>query len=188
MAMIARHLKRVTAWALALLIPAAIMQLGRAQTVGQASNQQAISQTGLLPVYGVDFDFDPSWVDKAEFPPTPNLYPNYGTKAIFQKVWDALKPCGFNATRFSVDVRDDKSAVNEIANLCVWAKNNGAHLIPVLSGCDQGQMPGPQYPAQAASVVARVVAALQKGGTQNLQAYPQILCYQIENELNHAGL
>jgi hypothetical protein len=188
MAMRARHFKCIAACALALLIPAVIPQIGHAQSPGQQTNQQAISQTGLLPVYGVDLDFDPSWVDKAEFPPNSTAYPHYGTNSVLRTVWDALKPLGFNAIRFPVDVRDDKSAVNQIANLCVWAQNSGAHLIPVLTGSDPGQAPAPQYPAQAARVVSQIVATLQKGGTQNLQTYTQILCYQIENELNHAGL
>src|SRR6266481_8426824 len=70
------------------------------------SNAQTVSQTGLLPVYGVDFAFDPSWVDATSFPSQSAGYPNLGTTRNFQQVWDSLKPSGFNVIRFPIDVRD----------------------------------------------------------------------------------
>jgi hypothetical protein len=81
-----------------------------AQQVADKQDAQAISQTGLLPVYGVDFAFDTAWVDGERFLGQSADVPNFGVNAAFQKVWDALKPSGFNAIRFPVDARDAQNA------------------------------------------------------------------------------
>lgn len=153
----------------------------------QTQAAQAVSQTGLLPVYGVDFNFDPSWVDGSKFPSQTAQYPNSGVNNSFQQVWDALKPSGFNVVRFQLDVRDRPSA-NRLANLCAWASQNGVKMIPVLVGADRGKFPGKDFPQNAASFINTTLTALRSGDAQSLAAYSQILAYQIEDQVNHAGL
>src|SRR2546425_6536884 len=85
-------------------------------------NNQAISQSGLLPVYGVDVRLDPAWVDGTQFPSQAANFQNSGTSAVFQQVWSALQPGGYNVLRVPIDVRDAAGAANRAANLCLWAK------------------------------------------------------------------
>src|SRR6266550_5960385 len=152
-----------------------------------APSAQAVSQTGLLPVYGIDFVFDPSWVDAAQFPSQSAANPNFGTTQTFQQVWDALKPSGFNVLRFSVDVRDAQSSVNRFANLCLWAQNNNVRLVPILTGGERGKSLGPDFSTHVSAFIKGLIAAFSANGGQNLKAYSQILAYQLEDEMNHAG-
>ncbi|HSB12188.1 MAG TPA: CARDB domain-containing protein [Blastocatellia bacterium] len=159
-----------------------------AQELKEPPATQAVSQTGLLPVYGVDFNFDSSWVDGSKFPSQSAQFANSGVNNSFQQVWDGLRPSGFNIVRFQIDVRDGATAANRLVNLCVWAKQNGVKLIPVLLGADRGKFPGKDFPQNVASFIAATLTALRSGDGQSLAAYSQILAYQIEDQVNHAGL
>ncbi len=150
------------------------------QDASKPPEAQAVSQTGLLPVYGVNFNFDAAWVDGASFPSrTP-------VNDSFQQVWDALKPSGFNVVRFRVDVRDAQAA-NRVANLCVWAKSNSVKLVPVLIGAERGQRLGVDFPLNVSMFVKKLLAALRSGDGSSREAYAQILAYQIEDAVNHVG-
>jgi hypothetical protein len=159
---------------------------GHAQETDRST--QAVSSTGLLPVYGVDFTFDPAWVDGARFPSQSAAYSNFGVNAVFKQVWDALKPSGFNVIRFPVDARDAQGAANRVANLCVWAKNNNVRLVPILTGADRGRPLGADYGANVSTFIKALLGNLRSGDGKYLEAYAQILGYQLENEMNHQGL
>lgn len=124
---------------------------GHAQEDAGQPKEQAVSQTGLLPVYGVDLNFDAAWVDGAKFPSESAEHPGGGVNATFQQVWEALKPSGFNIVRVPIDIRDMPGAANRLATLCVWAKANNVSLIPVLLGAERGhgrclEPPGSLHP------------------------------------------
>lgn len=141
---------------------------------------QVVSQTGLLPVYGVDLAIDPSWADGAAFPSQSAEFPNQGMSAAFQQVWDTLKPTGFNCLRFRVDVADAKAWANRTANLCLWASANGIKLVPVLTGPADAS-----FTKCAWDFVTALAGAMK---AQNLPAYSQILGFQVQDKMNHAGL
>jgi hypothetical protein len=136
--MITRQIKCVVTFGLIVVSSLATAVSLRAQG-SSAPNSQAVSRTGLLPVCGVDFAFDPAWVDAAQFPSQSASYPNSGVNAVFQQVWDAPKPSGFNVLHFRLDVRDSQAAAARLANLCVWAAGNNVRVVPMLTGADQGQ-------------------------------------------------
>jgi hypothetical protein len=159
-----------------------------AQESARPQQGQPVSQSGLLPLYGVDFNFDPDWVDGTKFPSQAAQYSNAGVSNIFQQVWEELRPIGFNVIRFQLDVRDPSSAANRLANLCVWAKQNGVRLIPVLLATDRGKFPGKDFPQTVSTFINTTLMAMRAGDGQYLPAYGQILAYQIEDQLNHAGL
>src|SRR5947207_9575507 len=73
------------------------------QQAPNSPDAQAVSQTGLLPVYGVDFTFDPTWVSTTPLTPESAAQPTPGVNAVFQQVSDVVKRSGFNAIRFPVD-------------------------------------------------------------------------------------
>ena len=190
----------ILSFLLLLCVPLAAQQPSDdpAQSTGQAApsagqqqtspqNLQAISQTGLLPVYGVDVRLDPAWVDSSQFPSQSPGFPNSGTTAAFQQVWGALQSGGYNVMRVPIDVRDAAGAANRAANLCLWAKNNNVQLILLLTGSDPGQPIGRDYPTQASSFVQSLVRLVRSNNGQYLANYSQIMSYQIEDELNHAG-
>src|SRR2546422_840812 len=77
-----------------------------------APAQDSVSKAGVLPVYGVNFRLDPSWIDGTTFPSQPD--------PAFQRIWETLRPNGFSVVRFPVDVTDSKSAAVRVANLCLW--------------------------------------------------------------------
>jgi hypothetical protein len=158
------------------------------QQDGAQPKAQAVSQTGLLPVYGIDFRFDATWVDGAQFPSQSAAHPNFGVNARFQQVWQALQTGGFNIIRFPVDVRDTTNAANRVANLCVWAKNNNVKVVPVLAGAERGQRLGADFATNTSAFVKALLAALRGGAGQHLDAYTRILLYQFEDQMNHAGL
>lgn len=152
-----------------------------------AQNTQAISQTGLLPVYGVDLRVDPAWVDQNQFPSSSSNFPNSGTSATFQQIWSALQPGGYNVLRVPLDVRDPKSAANRAANLCAWGKSNNVQFIFVLGAFDPGQTIGQDFSSQVANFVKTLVTLLRANNGQYLPAYSQIMAFQLEQELNHPG-
>ena len=180
-----RHLKTLP---LAALLIMTLTLSGLSQDVGRKPDSQAISQTGLLPVYGIDLNIDPAWVDGAQFPSGSSSYPSFGARPVLQKIWDALKAAGYNTLRFEVDVRDAQSSAIRVANLCVWAKNNNVRLTPVLIGAERGKPLGNEYPANVAAFIKALLAALRSGDGGQMEVYTQILAYQLENEMNHAGL
>ena len=108
---------------------------GAPQTTAQ--NLQTVSQTGLLPLFAVDMQFDPSWVDSNDVPSKSANYSHSGVNDTFQQAWEALKPGGFNAIRFDVNLQDPQAPVR-LANLCMWAKANNVLLIPVLKSSGTG--------------------------------------------------
>lgn len=150
-------------------------------------NLQAISQTGLLPVYGMDLRLDASWVDSTHFPGTSTNLWNAGTSPTFQQIWATLQPGGYNVLRIPIDVRDPAAAANRAANLCVWAKTNNVQLILVLNGSDAGQPLPKELPNQVASFVKSLLTLMRVNNGQYLPAYAQIMAYQLDDELNHAG-
>lgn len=129
--------------------------------------QQSISQTGLLPIYGVDV-------------------PDAGTSAEFQKLWDALKGCGFNSVRFSVDVSKPETAANEIAQLCAWAKASNVYLLPVLKEGEAGKALPDTYAQHSAETVQNLAKLLLTG--ENKQNYTQILAFQLESDPSKTAL
>src|SRR5579872_6825308 len=133
----------------------------------------AMPPAGLPSTYGVDLTFDPAWVDGAQPPGQAASSPTSGVNGQFQKMWDTLKPLGVNTLRIPIDVRDAKGSANRVANLCVWAKNNNARLLPILVDADRGQPLSAGYSADVAAFVRGMIAALRAG--QNVQVYPQIL-------------
>src|SRR6266480_252932 len=157
------------------------------QNKTEQSGAQSISQTGLLPIYGVDFAFDYSWIDSAQFPSKSTQYPNQGVNATFQQIWEALKPGGFNVIRFPVDVRDTQAAAIRVANLCVWARRNNVKLVAVLGGAERGKQLGPDFSTSVSGFVRALLVTLRANGQQQ-ELYSQILAYQLENEMNHQGL
>ena len=108
---------------------------GAPQTTAQ--NLQTVSQTGLLPLFAVDMQFDPSWVNSNDVPSKSANYSHSGVNDTFQQAWEALKPGGFNAIRFDVNLQDPQAPVR-LANLCMWAKANNVLLIPVLKSSGTG--------------------------------------------------
>jgi hypothetical protein len=150
-------------------------------------NPQAVSQTGLLPVYGVDLRLDPAWVDSSSFPSQSANFPNSGTSAAFQQVWGALQPGGYSVLRVTLDVRDSAGAANRAANLCAWAKTNNVRLILSLTAEDAGQPISDSLPKQSSDFVKAFVALVRANNGQYLANYAQITAYQVEDELNHPG-
>src|SRR5215472_4810532 len=87
---------------------------------------QAVSLTGLFPVFAVYMNFKASHVDGTD---VPSKSPNNGVDSNFQSAWDAIKSGGFNTILFWVDLKDPQAAAR-IANLCIWAKSNNVSIIP----------------------------------------------------------
>jgi hypothetical protein len=153
----------------------------------QAGTVSSVSQTGLLPLFAVDMQVDPSWIDSANPASNSAKFPHSGVNDTFQQAWDGLKPAGFNMIRFPVELGDQQSAAR-LANLCRWAKVNNVSLIPVLKGTSAGR--GDKTPLSDAvtTFIATVVSLLRAGDAQQLAAYTQISFYQLEDTLNHTGL
>lgn len=139
---------------------------------------QAISQTGLLPVFAVEMNFDPSWVDGDNVPSKSPNYAHSGVNDSFQSAWDLLKPGGFNAIRFTLDATDPHSA-SRLANLCIWAKANNVLLIPVLESESTGN-PG-------STLLTSLISTLRSGDGTNPATYTQIAYFQIGKSFNIAG-
>lgn len=173
------------AWGLAvfvLLVPTTSASAQNAEPPQSEASAQVVSQTGILPVYGVDIKIDPSWVDDKAFPSTSSEFPNQGIAAPLQQLWDTLKPTGFNCVRFPIDVANAKPWATRTANLCLWASANGIRLIPVLTGASSSG-----YSSKAAEFI-KALAGTMLADTQYGPAYSQILCLQIGDRINHAGV
>ena len=151
-----------------------------------APNQQAVSQTGLLPMFALDVEFDPNWVDGTDVPSKSAQYSHNGVNDAFQQVWDTLKPGGFDMIRFPVKLGDQQSPAR-LANLCVWAKANNVSLIPVLQITPTDLKTPSSLSGAASSFVATVVARLHQAGDAQFSTYTQIAYYQLEGTTNHLG-
>lgn len=149
----------------------ATSNVGAQFTSDNTQNLQAISQTGLLPVFAIEMNFDPSWVDGDNAPSKSATYGHNGVNDKFQSAWDKLKSAGFNTIHFALDLQDAHSATR-LANLCIWAKSNNITLIPVLQNIAVNN-PGAVFPAA-------LVSALRAGDGQNAAAYTQIAYFQVE--------
>ncbi|HZI66639.1 MAG TPA: hypothetical protein VFF17_08750 [Thermoanaerobaculia bacterium] len=145
-----------------------------------------MSQSGLLPIYGVSLDLDEAWVDGRKFPSAES---NAGVRPPLQQLWDTrLAPAGLNVVKFGVDVNDAKAQESaRLANLCVWAKDRGIKLVPVLVGSKSGQPLAADYAARAKTFVATLISTLKRNKSANLPAYGQIAFYQLELPLNLAA-
>jgi hypothetical protein len=159
---------------------------GAAPSQNAPQNPQAVSQTGLLPVYGVDLRLDPAWVDSS-FPSQSASFPNSGASAAFQQVWGALQSGGYSVLRVTLDVRDSAGTANRAANLCAWAKANNVRLIFSLTAEDAGQPISDSLPKQSSDFVKAFVGLVRANNGQYLANYAQIIAYQVEDELNHPG-
>jgi len=148
---------------------------------------QAVSQTGLLPLFAVDMQFDPSWVDGDDFPSKSAKYNHSGVNDTFQKAWDALKPGGFNMIRFPVEPTGSHAAAR-LANLCIWAKANNVSLIPILKGAGTSKKDKLLAANDASTFLSALVSRVRAGDAQQLAAYTQISYFQIEEAVNHLGL
>jgi hypothetical protein len=136
-------------------------------------------QADLLPVFALDLNFDPSWIDGADVPSKSARYSNNGVNDAFQKAWETLKPAGFKTIRFKVDLRDAHSATR-LANLCLWAKVNNVTLIPVLEYSATG--------SHLTDFPAAFVSRLRAGDAQQFAAYSQVLYFQLGSAINVGGL
>ena len=143
-----------------------------------AQSPQQLTQTEILPVFAIDMNFDPSWVDGAEAPTKSVLYNHNGVNDAFQKAWEALRPAGFRTIRFKLDLRDGQSAAR-LANLCIWAKANNVTLIPVLE-----YAPGD---GALADFPAAFISRLRAGDGQQFATFNQVLYFQIESPMNVAA-
>ena len=54
-------------------------------------NTQSISRTGLLPVYALDLQIDPSWVDGMSAPSNSPQFSHNGVNDTLQQAWDTVK-------------------------------------------------------------------------------------------------
>lgn len=142
------------------------------------SNTQAVSQTGLLPIYAIDLSMDDEWIDGTQFPSQSGDFANFGVNSDFQQVWDKLKPSGFSSIRFEIDTTEPEAAAKRLANLCVWSRNTGVRLIPVLtSSADSGT-------DKFSAFSKALVSELQSNDGQYLHDYSQILAFQVGSRAN----
>jgi hypothetical protein len=190
----ARHIRRHIEWLFLMLfglvpggisaqvaagaVPQTPGNLGTSAVPQNPQNSQAISQTGLLPVFAVEMNFDPSWVDGDNVPSKSANYAHRGVNDSFQSAWDLLKPGGFNAIRLTLDAADPHSA-SRLANLCVWAKGNNVLLIPVLEGGSTGN-PG-------STLLTPLISSLGLDDRNNLATYAQVAYFQIGKSFNITG-
>jgi hypothetical protein len=172
----------MVAAALSIVNPAVAQQ----QSVSPAQPAQpssAISQSGMLPMFGIDLQVEPAWVDGSGFPSSSAKYGNSGVSDALQQTWSLLRQGGFNIVRFPLNLGDAQSATR-LANLCLWAKANNVLLVPVLS-LDSGKTPTAET---AAALEKALISKMRSGAGEQLAAYSQIAYYQIGDRLNHAGL
>jgi hypothetical protein len=180
-----QRFRAITLSGIAVLLALILTTRSQAQAVPAPPASQAVSQTGLLPVYGVDLRFDPSWVDGAKFPSQSS---NFGVSESLQRVWDSLAPSGFNVIRFVIDVDDARSSGVQAANLCVWARSNNVKLLPILSSANGSRNIDSDFPKRTSEFIKALIHSLRNDDNRHLEAYSQILAIQIESQINHAGL
>src|SRR3954468_14525510 len=137
-----------------------ISQQALATKSGQP-NAQAFSQTGLLPIFALDLQIDPSWVDGATAPSQSAQFGHNGVSDTLQQIWETLRPDGFNMIRFPLNIEDPRSIVR-LANLCNWAKANNVTLIPVLRGTATAQKDATSLSSTVNSFVSGVVSLMRQ--------------------------
>jgi hypothetical protein len=170
--------RKSTALALLTLAPFAFAAQDAAQPLAAAQSTTAATQqaqSAILPVFGIDMNFDPSWVDGSDVPSKSTQYSHNGVNDAFQKAWDKLKSAGFTTMRFKVDLHDSQTAAR-LANLCIWAKANNAILIPVLdsaAGTDT-----------LAALPPALISKLRAGDGQQAAAYSQLGYIQVGSSIN----
>src|SRR5688500_2291459 len=153
-----------------------------------AAPPQTVSQSGLLPVFGVNVTLNPQWVDGAQFPSASPQFPHQGVSGELHQIWEGLRPTGLGVLRVNIDVRTADEAARRVANLLVWAQQNNVKLVPMLVGADRGQLLGVDYAQNVAAFVRALATTLATEDGRYRPAYTQILLFQLENNLNHAGL
>src|SRR5262249_35288215 len=121
---------------------------------------------------------DPSWIDSADVPTKSANYGHNGVNDKFQSAWDLLKPAGFNAIRFDLDLQDSHAA-SRLANLCIWAKSNTVTLIPLLQNTSGGA---------GGAFLTALISQLRAGDGKNFAAYTQIAYFQVEKPFNIGGV
>jgi len=151
--------------------PASSQESASAQQ-NAAQDSQAVSQSGVFPVFAVTMNFNGSLVDGTE---VPSKSANSGVDDSFQRAWEAMKSGGFNAILFKVELKDPQAAAR-VANLCIWAKANNVGLIPVLANASTGNA--------AATFPASVLSLLRGGAGQQSDAYTQLFYFQLESPFN----
>jgi hypothetical protein len=161
--------------------------LAQTQATQDKPQEQAISQTGLLPVVAVDMDIDPSWVDGDAAPSNSAQFTHNGVSDLLDQAWTTLKLAGFGMIRFPVRLEDPKSPVR-LANLCLWAKANNLTLIPVLQGTAAMRKDSSAMSSAMRTLISSAISRLRGGDASALAAYTQIAFYQLERPMNHAGL
>src|SRR6476646_3192443 len=139
-------------------------------------NSQAISQTGLLPMFAIDLQIDSSWVDGIGAPSQSSQFRHNGVNDTLQQIWESLSSGGFNMIRFPISVDDPQSAVR-LANLCTWAKANNVTLIPILQSAATGRNDQPTLSDTLKAFVPAVVS-LTRQQDSSLATYTQIGYYQ----------
>jgi hypothetical protein len=149
-------------------------------------NLQAFSQTGLLPIFALDLQIDPSWVDGASAPSQSPQFSHNGVTDTLQQIWESVRSGGFNMLRFPLQVDDPQSAAR-LVNLCLWAKANNLTLIPILQETATARKDPSAVSNLISGFVANVVA-LMRQTDPSLAAYTQISYYQLEGPLNHLGV
>lgn len=160
----------------------------QAQESGQpAQSNQPIPDTGLLPIYSVEMQINPAWVDGAGVPSTSESYANSGVNDIFQRTWEALSPAGFNIVRIPVDITSAQAPAR-LANLCIWAKANNVRLIPILRIAAKDPAGKPLAANAAANFVSQAVSLLRAAEGGQFAAYQQIVYFQLEDAINHRGM
>src|SRR5438552_6972284 len=127
---------------------------------------QALSQTGLLPIYALDLQLDPSWVDSTSAPSNSAEFSHNGINDTLQQAWETLRSGGFNMIRFPINVDDPRSVVRMV-NLCVWARANSVNLIPIL----QGTATGEKDHSNAINVFISGVVSLMRQADPSLTPY-----------------
>jgi len=161
--------------------------LAQTQATQDKPQEQAISQTGLLPVVAVDMDIDPSWVDGDAAPSNSAQFTHNGVSDLLDQAWTTLKLAGFGMIRFPVRLEDPKSPVR-LANLCLWAKANNLTLIPMLQGTAAMRKDSSAMSSAMRTLISSAISRLRGGDASTLAAYTQIAFYQLERPMNHAGL
>src|SRR5215469_7444833 len=160
--------------------PAGGQQLNAAP-MNPTANTQAVANSGLLPIYGVELNVDKTWIDGANFPSQSTDFPNVGVNASFQQVWDALKPAGFNFVRVGIDVYDLPASANRAANVCNWAQRNNVKVVLVLRGTTGA---GNGDYASSATAFVKALAGLLKQDAYKV-SYGQIAAFELAPGLNN---
>ena len=147
-----------------------------------AAPRDALAQADTLPMYGVDFNFAPAWVDGSGF---PGQLTHGAVNDTFLQSWEELDDQGFNFIRVPVDIGSGTAGAIRAANLCHWARTQGVYLVPMLHAGSPDAPVGPALAGQTAKFVGDLVQTLAQAGSDSLQTYEQILMFQIGSTPDH---